>query len=195
MILENLKQYNIILASKSPRRAQLLSEMGLNFSIGNKKGVAEVFPDNLGNKKVAKYLAELKTKTYEEELKKDNNLIITADTIVCLENKILGKPKDRQNAIKMLQKLSGKKHKVITGVCIKTNCKAVSFTASTKVFFNTLSNEEITYYINNYKPYDKAGAYGIQEWIGMAAIEKIEGSYFNVVGLPIHKLYKYLAEF
>ncbi len=195
MILENLKQYNIILASKSPRRAQLLSEMGLKFSIGDNKGVAEIFPDDLSNKKVAIYLAELKTSAYNEELKNDNNLIITADTIVCLEGKILGKPKDRQNAVKMLQKLSGKKHKVITGVCIKTNSKTVSFSASTKVFFNTLSKEEINYYINNYKPYDKAGAYGIQEWIGMAAIEKIEGSYFNVVGLPIHKLYKHLAEF
>ncbi len=195
MILENLQEYNIILASNSPRRAELLHELGINFSIGGKNGIDESYPDNLKEKQIAIHIAEQKTTAYKNELEDDHNIIITSDTIVCLGEKVLGKPKDKPDAIEMLRELSGKKHKVITGVCIKNKNKSISFSVSTKVYFKELSEDEIIYYIDHYEPYDKAGAYGIQEWIGMVGIKKIKGSYFNVVGLPIQKLYEYLAKF
>ncbi len=195
MILENLKKYNIILASNSPRRAQLLEELGIKFTIGKKNGLEETYPDNLRGKQIAIYIADQKTTAYRTELEDENNLIITSDTIVCLGEKVLGKPKDKSNAIDMLKELSGKKHRVITGVCIKNKNKSMSFSVSTKVYFKELTEEEIIYYIDNYEPYDKAGAYGIQEWIGMVGINKIKGSYFNVVGLPVQKLYEHLSKF
>ncbi len=194
MINKHLDHYQIILASKSPRRAQLLKDLGLDFEIES-KSVDEIFPKELSNKEVAIFLSELKANPFKSEIKNTNKLIITADTIVCLEDEVLGKPTDRTNAIQILLKLSGKHHFVITGVTILSKNKSKSFAVSTKVFFKKLTNDEITYYVDNFKPYDKAGAYGIQEWIGMIGIEKIEGSYFNVVGLPVQKLYQELINF
>ena len=195
MISEHLKDFEVVLASKSPRRAQLLKEVGVDFTIGTKSGVEEIFPRGLSHQEVAKYLSELKSSVYQDEVTESNKLIITADTIVCLGDEVLGKPADRQDAIKMLQKLSGNKHSVITGVTLMNKNKKVTFAVDTKVYFKQLSNQEIEYYVDHYKPFDKAGAYGIQEWIGMTGIETIEGSYFNVVGLPVQKLYTELMKF
>ncbi|MCW3805914.1 Maf family nucleotide pyrophosphatase [Plebeiibacterium marinum] len=195
MISEHLKDFEVVLASKSPRRAQLLKEVGVDFTIGTKSGVEEIFPRGLSHQEVAKYLSELKSSVYQDEVTESNKLIITADTIVCLGDEVLGKPADRQDAIKMLQKLSGNKHSVITGVTLMSKNKKVTFAVDTKVYFKQMSNQEIEYYVDHYKPFDKAGAYGIQEWIGMTGIETIEGSYFNVVGLPVQKLYTELMKF
>ncbi len=195
MISEILSDYEIILASKSPRRAQLLGELGIHFTIGTKEGVEEVFPEGLSNVEVAKYLSDLKASIYESDVMDTNKLVITSDTIVCLENEILGKPGDKAHAIEMLTKLSGKQHSVITGVTLLDCKKKTTFSVETKVNFKNLSIEEIEFYVDHYKPYDKAGAYGIQEWIGMIGIENIEGSYFNVVGLPVQKLYCELLKF
>lgn len=195
MISEHLNKYQVILASKSPRRALLLKELGLKFKVGHLVGPAEVYPENLSNTAIAQYLAELKASVYTQEIKDSNKLVITADTIVCTATEVLGKPGGKEEAIEMLHKLSGKAHAVITGVTIMSNSKKITFAVSTKVYFKHLSAEEINYYIDRYKPFDKAGAYGIQEWIGMTGIEKIEGSYFNVVGLPVQKLYTELLKF
>ncbi len=195
MISEHLNKYQVILASKSPRRALLLKELGLKFKVGHLVGPAEVYPENLSNTAIAQYLAELKASVYTQEIKDSNKLVITADTIVCTTTEVLGKPGGKVEAIEMLHKLSGKAHAVITGVTIMSNSKKITFAVSTKVYFKHLSAEEINYYIDRYKPFDKAGAYGIQEWIGMTGIEKIEGSYFNVVGLPVQKLYTELLKF
>jgi septum formation protein len=195
MISEHLNKYQVILASKSPRRALLLKELGLKFEVGHIAGPAEVYPEDLSNTAIAQYLAELKASVYAEEIKDSNKLVITADTIVCTATEVLGKPGGKNEAIEMLHKLSGRQHAVITGVTIMSNNKKITFAVSTKVYFKHLSSEEINYYIDTYKPFDKAGAYGIQEWIGMTGIEKIEGSYFNVVGLPVQKLYTELLKF
>ena len=194
MIQNHLKQYQIILASQSPRRAELLKQLGLDFSLDS-KSVEEVYPEGLNNVEIAIYLSQLKAAPYHIEIKDTNKLVITSDTIVCIENEVLGKPNDRNDAISMLKKLSGRSHEVITGVTLMSTRKSASFSASTKVFFKDLPNNEIEYYVDEFKPYDKAGAYGIQEWIGMTGIEKIEGSYFNVVGLPVQKLYTELMKF
>ncbi len=194
MIQNRLKQYQIILASQSPRRAELLKQLGLDFSLDS-KNVEEVYPEGLNNVEIAIYLSQLKAAPYQMEVKGTNKLVITSDTIVCVDNEVLGKPTDRNDAIAMLQKLSGRAHEVITGVTLMSACKSTSFSASTKVFFKILPFNEIEFYVDEYKPYDKAGAYGIQEWIGMTGIEKIEGSYFNVVGLPVQKLYTELMNF
>lgn len=194
MLQNILSKYQIILASKSPRRQELLKELGVKFNIES-KSVEEVYPDHLDDESIAIYLAELKAKPFQEEIVNTNKLVITADTIVCIDNEVLGKPNDKKEAITMLQKLSGKSHEVITGVTIMDQDKSKSFAVSTSVYFKALSLDEIEYYIDNYKPFDKAGAYGIQEWIGMTSIEKIEGSYFNVVGLPIQRLYTELMTF
>ncbi len=195
MVSEHLSEYKIILASQSPRRSQLLRELGVNFSIGAKKGVEEIFPEGLSNIEVAKYLSELKSSVYKSDVVNTNQLVITSDTIVCIGDEVLGKPGDKDHAFEMLSKLSGKQHSVITGVTLMSKSKRTTFAVETKVFFKELKNEEIEYYIEHYKPFDKAGAYGIQEWIGMIGIEKIEGSYFNVVGLPVQKLYSELLKF
>jgi len=195
MISEHLKDYQVILASKSPRRSQLLHELGLNFSIGHKETPEEVYPKNLRPEEVAEYLSKLKAESYNEELSNAKTIVITADTIVCVDNEILGKPANKQEAFDMLMKLSSKSHNVITGVSIFNKNKHITFSTSTKVYFKTLKEQEINYYIDNFKPFDKAGAYGIQEWIGMTSIEKIDGSYFNVVGLPVQKLYTELMKF
>lgn len=192
MILENLKNKKIILASQSPRRQQLLQETGIVFETITKQGIDEN-TGNLKGKKAALFLAAHKANQYKELLKKDT-IIITADTIVCLKGEILNKPENAEEAKKMLNKLSGNKHEVITGVCIQTEEKKILFAEKTKVYFKKLCNKEIDYYVEYYKPLDKAGAYGIQEWIGFIAVEKIKGSYFNVVGLPVQKIYKELAK-
>jgi septum formation protein len=179
----------LLLASNSPRRKELLAGLGLSFEVRVKE-VHEEFPEHLQRAEVAEYLASHKADAYQDDL--TNEALLTADTIVCLGDRILNKPADFEEAFEMIRALSGNCHEVITGVCVLTAESKTVFHDITKVYFKELSDSEITYYIQNYKPYDKAGAYGIQEWIGMVGIEKIEGSYFNVVGLPVQKLYEQL---
>lgn len=183
----------IILASKSPRRQQLLKDLGLDFQIILKE-VEEIYPPELKREEVPMFLSKLKADAFVPDLK-PNQLVITSDTIVCLEGRIIGKPKDREDAFHMLSDLSGKMHEVITAVTLTSLEKQVSFFVITEVYFKTLTNLEIDYYINEYQPYDKAGSYGIQEWIGYIGIEKIVGSYFNVMGLPVKELYDELERF
>lgn len=194
MLIDKLANYDIILASGSPRRRQLLEELGIEFRI-EVKPISENFPSDYPVEKVAQYISEFKAAAFQTNDLKSNSLIITADTVVILNNEILGKPLDDDDATNMLKALSGQRHRVITGVTLRTIKKRHSFSVWTDVIFKNLSNEEIDYYVKNFKPYDKAGAYGIQEWIGHAAIEKIEGSYFNVMGLPTHRLYEELIRF
>ncbi len=184
---------NIILASKSPRRQNLLKELGFDFEIKTKE-IEEVYPPSLKREQVAVFLSELKSNAFLEDLK-PTNLVITSDTIVCLGDEIIGKPKDRQDAIGMLGKLSGNKHEVITAVTLLSTEKQHTFYDVTEVYFKELTAQEIEYYIDKYKPFDKAGSYGIQEWIGYVAIEKINGSYFNVMGLPVKRVYDELLTF
>ncbi len=185
--------FELILASKSPRRQQLLADLGLKFTVQS-MDVPEVFPEGLGMNEVPVYLAELKAEAFRPILK-NNQLVITADTIVWLDGEVLNKPADFADGFRMLKNLSGKKHQVITGVCLLSTEKKVSFYALTDVWFKELSDEEITYYLETYRPYDKAGAYGIQEWIGYIGIYHIEGSFFNVMGLPVQSLYEHLKTF
>ncbi len=185
--------YNIILASKSPRRKELLEGLNIPFEVVIHE-VDEVFPDGLPMEEIPVYLAKLKAEPFLEEIK-NNSLIITADTIVWIDGVVLGKPNDYEHATVMLRQLSGKKHVVVTGVCLTSKDKQVSFSASTDVYFKNLTDSEIDYYLKNYHPYDKAGSYGVQEWIGYIAIDKIEGSYFNVMGLPVQRLYEELSRF
>lgn len=191
MLSEKLKNKNIILASGSPRRQELFKELGLDFSI-QVKVVEEIYPSKLKEEEITDYLAELKAAAFTEMA--ENDIVITSDTIVWMNNKAIEKPKDKQQAFEMLQALSDKGHKVITSICIKTFNSQKVFHDETMVYFKPLSMEEITYYVENYKPFDKAGAYGIQEWIGFIGVTKIEGSYFNVMGLPVHKLYEELMK-
>lgn len=193
-MLDNLKKYNIILASKSPRRKELLKGLDIPFTVETMDTIEEKYPNNLVGEKIPLYLAQLKAEAYANNLS-DNTLLITADTIVWLEGKELGKPTDLIHAKKMLQQLSGKEHEVITGVCLLSKQKKVLFSATSKVRFASLSENEIDYYLEHYSPLDKAGSYGVQEWIGYMAVEHIEGSYFNVMGLPIQRLYKELTHF
>ncbi len=171
-----------------------MEDAGFKFDIINSKEIKEDIPDKISNKEAAVYLAEFKANAYKDQIS-ENTVLIAADTIVCLNNEILGKPKDHEEAFQMIRSLSGKKHKVITGVAIISSRKSLSFSSSTDVYFKEISDKEINYYIKNFKPFDKAGAYGIQEWIGLTCIEKIEGSYFNVMGLPIQKVYEALKDF
>lgn len=191
--MEELKKYKLILASKSPRRQFLLKELGLDFEVRTKE-VDESFPDTLKAQEIPLYLCQKKADAFDEELN-DNTIVITADTIVWVEGQVLNKPENYEDAVRMLQLLSGKMHEVYTGVCLKSKHKTKSFYALTKVYFKELSRQEIDYYITNYNPYDKAGSYGAQEWIGYIAVEKIEGSYFNVMGLPVRELYEELLKF
>ena len=186
-------EYKLILASASPRRHQLLCDAGFKFDI-KIKHTEENWPPDLEVQKVPQYLACLKARAFDGELL-PGELLITADTVVCLDAEILGKPEDREEAIGMLRKLSGRKHTVITGVCLTTVNRQRSFSAYTDVYFKSLTNEEICCYVDNYKPFDKAGAYGIQEWIGYIGIERIEGSFYNVMGLPVQQLYEALKHF
>ncbi len=193
MLTDSLKKYRIILASRSPRRQQLLRDMGLRFEVVIRDFV-EDYPENISGEKIAFYLARTKAETFKNEIS-DNEIVITADTIVWCNKRVLGKPADKNEAVMMIRDLSANTHEVITGVSILSAFKEKTFTESTKVTFEKLTEEEILYYVDKYEPFDKAGAYGIQEWIGLAACSRIEGSYFNVVGLPVQKLYKELKEF
>lgn len=184
-------QRPLLLASNSPRRKELLSGLGLTYELLLKE-VQEDFPEHLKREQVAEYLASHKADAYKGDI--TNEALITADTIVCLGDRVMNKPATYEEAREMLHALSGQTHEVITGVCILTKEKKTVFHDSTKVYFKPLSEAEIHHYITHYKPYDKAGAYGIQEWIGMVGIDHIEGSYFNVVGLPVQKLYQKLVE-
>jgi len=190
MLKEKLNAYHVILASKSPRRQQILKELGIPFEIQLKE-VKEVYPEALKGAEITDYLAVLKAKPFKENLQ-NNELIITSDTIVWLENRALGKPHSEKDAISMLQHISGKKHQVISSICLTNKNFQRTFNDTTEVYFKQLSLDEIEYYIRKYQPFDKAGSYGIQEWIGYIGIEKIVGSYFNVMGLPVHKLYEEL---
>lgn len=186
-----LENYKIILGSKSPRRNELLSGLDIIFRVQT-IDVEEKYPDNLRREEIPMYLSKLKANNYPI---KDGELLITADTIVYINNKIFGKPKSTDEAKEMLKALSNNTHEVITGVTITTKQKQETFSSTTKVTFTELSDEEIEYYINTYKPYDKAGSYGIQEWIGYIGISRIEGSYYNVMGLPIQNLYQRLKKY
>ena len=194
MMLENLKKYNIVLASKSPRRQELMKGIGLEFSVIT-KDVDESYPSNMSVYDVAPFLSLKKAKAFNDDELPENYMVITADTVVIVDDMILGKPKDEADARGMLGRISGKKHSVITGVTIRTSDKVKTFSVVSKVSFETLDQEEIEFYVNNFRPYDKAGAYGIQEWIGYIGVNHVEGSYFNVMGLPTQKLYKMLKTF
>ncbi|MCT4698710.1 Maf family nucleotide pyrophosphatase [Tenacibaculum haliotis] len=191
MLSSKLVDYSIILASNSPRRQELIKDLNVPFIIKTKE-VAEIYPGHLRKSEITDFLSDLKSKPFENELT-GKELLITSDTIVWANNKALGKPKDYNEAFKMLTELSNNTHEVITSICISNKNFKKIINDTTKVTFKNLSSEEIAYYINTYKPFDKAGAYGIQEWIGKIAITKIEGSYFNVMGFPVHKLYKELS--
>ena len=188
-----LESYNLILASASPRRRQLLAECGLKFTLAEKFECDESFDSAMPCNQVAEYLSTLKSNAYPKSLE-TNDILLTADTVVIANNRILGKPADRADAIAMLSMLSGKSHTVITGVTIRTAERTHSFSVESRVNFREITTEEIDYYVDTYKPFDKAGAYGIQEWIGYVAIEGIEGSFFNVMGLPVQRLYVELTE-
>ena len=190
MLKEKLKNYKLILASGSPRRQQFFKDLDLDFEIRLKE-IEEIFPVELKAEEITNFLAELKANAFEGELK-PNEILITSDTIVWHNDKPLGKPKDHQDAFDILKSLSNATHEVITSVCFKTNSSSNLIFETTKVTFNTLTDESILYYLDNYKPYDKAGAYGIQEWIGFIGVSKIEGSYANVMGMPTDKVYDYL---
>lgn len=193
---DRLKNYNIILASQSPRRREILKMLGVDFKVVV-KDTDETFPPELQGGAIPEHIAVLKASAFDSELQSmpDSTIIIASDTIVYIDNKVIGKPKGREDAIKMLKTLSGRCHQVLTGVCIKTKDRQRSFFAESKVWFRELSDDEITYYVDNYQPFDKAGAYAVQEWIGAAAIAKIEGSYYNVMGLPSQMLYNELLKF
>jgi septum formation protein len=193
-MLENIAEYQIILASNSPRRKELMSGLDISFEIKTLPDIEEFYPDTLQKEEIPLYLAKLKADAYRT-LMQDNTLLITADTIVWLDGKVYGKPENETEAKYMLQQLSGRTHEVFTGVCLTTQQKQKSFFAVSKVGFAVLSEAEIDYYVSKYKPFDKAGAYGVQEWIGYVGVEHLEGSFYNVMGLPVRLLYKYLKEF
>lgn len=187
-MLDNLKKFKIILASNSPRRKELMSGLGVDYVVRTLPDVDETYPDTLSGADIPEYIAREKADAYRQTMKRDE-LLITADTIVWLNDQVLGKPKDRQEAIEMLQQLSGQAHQVFTGVCLTTTDWQKSFTATSDVLFAELSDDEIEYYVDRYMPMDKAGAYGVQEWIGYVAVQSISGSFYNIMGLPIQKLY------
>jgi len=189
-----LEKFKITLASQSPRRHELLAGLDIKFSIEANKDEEEIYSEDIPSNQVPEFLARHKSESFHRKLEQ-NEILITADTLVFCKNEILGKPKDRKDAENILAKLSGKKHRVLTGVALRSNYTFRSFTSTTEVTFKKLSNDEIKYYLDNYKPYDKAGSYGVQEWIGYIGITSIKGSYFNVMGLPVQKLYTELMNF
>lgn len=193
MLKDKLNTINIILASGSPRRQQFFKEMDLHYTIRLKE-IEEIYPEHLQAEEITNFLAELKASAFENELK-ENDVLITSDTIVWLNGKALGKPKDYDDAFQMLQQLANQTHEVITSVCLKSIEKTEVFHCVTKVTFANLSDEAIKYYLDNYQPFDKAGSYGIQDWIGLIGISKIEGSYTNVVGLPTEMLFQKLMQY
>ena len=192
-MLDNLEKYKVILASGSPRRRELMAGLGVNYEVRILPDVDESYPDTLQGEEIPLYIAKEKADAYIPMMQPDE-LIITADTIVWLDGKGLGKPRDREDALQMLRTMSGRTHEVFTGVCITTTDWQRSFTAQTEVRFATLSEDEIIYYVDNFKPMDKAGAYGVQEWIGFIGVENISGSYYNIMGLPVQKLYRELLK-
>jgi septum formation protein len=193
MVIEELNKFRIILASRSPRRQKLLEELGLKFEVVIRDWIEE-YPTHLKAEKIALYVANAKASTFLPGIM-GNEIVITADTIVWSNDKVLDKPLGRDDALKILKEISGKTHSVITGVCLLSKIRQISFFSSTEVTFSELTNDEIEFYIDNFSPYDKAGAYGIQEWIGIAACSRIEGSYFNVMGLPVEQVYHELKKF
>lgn len=193
-MLENLNKYEIVLASNSPRRKELLQRMGVNFKVRTLFGIDESYPDSLRGEDIVCYVSRNKAKAYQSSMA-PNELLITADTIVYVDGEVMGKPKNAEQAKEMLHKLSGKTHQVITGVTIVTAKRTENFGVTSQVKFTNITDEEINFYVDNYLPFDKAGAYGIQEWIGIVAVEEIKGSYFNVVGLPVQRLYQKLKTF
>ena len=190
-MLENLNKYKIVLASNSPRRHELMSGLEIDYEIKTLPDIDESYPESLKAEEIPLYISRHKAEAYRNVMK-DNELIITADTIVYIDNQVLGKPKDEEDAKAMLHKLSGRTHLVITGVCLTTTSWQRSFSATTEVTFATLTNEEISHYVTKYKPLDKAGAYGVQELIGYIGVSSLKGSYYNVMGLPIQRLYREL---
>jgi septum formation protein len=194
MFNEKINNYHIILASRSPRRQYLLKEVGINFEV-IVRDVEEIWPPDLYREEIPRYLCKLKAAAFDMAEFTDNTIIITADTMVLLNDQVVGKPVDRDDAIDILKRLSGNKHEVITGVCLKGKNKESVFHVESDVYFRCFSDAEIEWYVDHYQPYDKAGAYGIQEWIGYVGIEKINGSFFNVMGLPTQRLYVELCKF
>ena len=193
-MLENLSKYKIILGSNSPRRKELLSGLDIEFNVKVIPGLEENYPETLDPQEIPVFLSKQKAEAYLSSL--DNTmLLITADTIVWNGNAVIGKPKNRAEAIQMLRSLSGHEHHVVTGVCLTTTKKQLTFSVISTVRFASLSDEEIIYYVDKYKPFDKAGAYGIQEWIGYVGVESISGSFYNVMGLPVQRLYQELKTF
>ena len=192
-MLDNLKKYKVILASNSPRRKELLAGLGVDYEVRTLPDVDESYPETLQGADIPLYIAKEKADAYVAMMQ-PGELMITADTIVWLDDKVLGKPWDREDALQMLRTMSGRTHEVFTGVCIPTTDWQRSFTAQTEVRFATLSEEEIAYYVDNFQPMDKAGAYGVQEWIGFIGVENISGSYYNIMGLPVQKLYRELLK-
>lgn len=194
LLKDRLKDYRVLLASKSPRRRQLLADCGIEFQVAEGRDAEECYPSDLPFEEVAEYLSRLKSDAYSDVLR-EGDLLITADTVVIAAGEILGKPKDREDAVRMISLLSNAEHLVVTGVTLRTKERVRSFSCQSKVAFRALRREEIEYYVDTYKPYDKAGAYGIQEWIGYVAISGIEGSFYNVMGLPVQRLYVELENF
>ena len=192
-MLDNLKKFNIVLASNSPRRKELMSGLGVDYVVKTLPDVDESYPDTLQGEEIPAYISREKAEAYQSMIEPDE-LLITADTVVWMNGEVLGKPKDREDAIRMLRKLSGASHQVITGVCLTTKGWQNSFTVTTDVTFAVLSEEEIVYYVDKYSQMDKAGAYGVQVGIGFIGVESISGSYYNVMGLPVQKLYRELIK-
>ena len=193
LLHDKLKEYRLILASQSPRRRQLLADAGIEFELAPRFECEESFPDDMPADEVAEYLSRLKSEAYPEPLG-EKDILLTADTVVIAHSRILGKPADRAEAIAMISMLSGCEHDVVTGVTLRTAAHTHSFSVKSKVRFRALDEEEIAYYVDTYRPFDKAGAYGIQEWIGYVGIESLDGSFYNVMGLPVQRLYCELKE-
>lgn len=193
-MLNNLEKYRIVLGSNSPRRKELLAGLDLQFEVETIPGIDESYPDTLTSEAIPLYIARKKAEAYLDKMS-DNELLITADTIVATYDRILGKPVNREEAIEMLRYLSDHVHEVITGVCLTTKDKTVSFSVASAVCFGRLEEEDIIYYVDKYRPFDKAGSYGIQEWIGYIGVEAINGSFYNVMGLPVQRLYQELKNF
>ena len=193
LLQDRLKNHRLILASASPRRRELLAACDLDFTLAEKFECEECYPADLATEKVAEYLSQLKSNAYPHALG-EKDILLTADTVVILGDKILGKPHSEEEAVEMISSLSGATHKVVTGVTLRTAKQTISFSAESLVSFRSLDEEEVRYYVKKYRPLDKAGAYGIQEWIGYIGIEGIEGSFYNVMGLPVQRLYTALKE-
>ena len=193
-LFKELENYKILLGSQSPRRQYLLKELGVKFDVKLKHMAEEVFPENLKREEIPIYLAKTKADSFDDELD-EKTIVITADTIVWKDEKVIHKPKDQTEAFEILRSLSGKVHQVFTGVCIRSLNHKTNFFSHTDVYFKELTDEEIWYYIDKFEPFDKAGSYGIQEWLGYIGVERIDGSFFNVMGLPVQKLYVELIKF